>query len=720
MQPKKLYIFIDPFNRIDSGVTSYINLASNLLKRNSINVFLLSKREDENIENFRERVKHEISTLDNILCIEAPESLAATKMLSDQNPLHIRLHCSRNLGAIVQGMKHDALSLQDEQVEIDKATYISSPSWAAFYASREIFRFKSTPAVYSNPAPQGNLVSPPSMRTYDYCFIGRFQKLKGAEHLAMLIEAFPRSSFCVLTPLIDNKTKILKDFKNVTLLDGSKQSLKQEALANSKAVLVPSIFETSSMVAIEALSSGAYVIAWEHLGICEYFNKDDRLIKIPPGNKPAFKRAMRKVIRAKNPNTVDVCDKLNEDFLNGTKNLLSRQKHNGISVKPRKTTRQHIKQLATPKTKMKKKQKSTFRKKFEKLIFHPVAFFRDSSEAKYIRKKIKEKKEKKLNALLTEFYGTLDIQSVTSTKNQNQNQNQNQTDQPLAVGVATDHIATKKEGIQINSYGRIEIKPKEASPKGHSVAFLFNPQTNEQLGTTLKNSFNQLEDFPYLSTERMDIGYFEVSPEESSLSILNRIDINNKTRLSNISYTVLLNAPPNICKAIRNSGTDNKVILIHTSDCPYNVDTQNIDAFITTKHINKEWQKARKLIALEKEEHISTALRRYLQETFPKKKDLLLALNINEHTNFTRKELLELNTSIYHGILIIKKTNYQKSETIQDIYEKLSPNILGIAVLESIYTRYKTLCDQTESGDDPRHLIEAFLKDGNIFHVKEL
>ncbi|MNR53021.1 hypothetical protein D3C85_1729620 [compost metagenome] len=57
---------------------------------------------------------------------------------------------------------------------------------------------------------------------------------------------------------------------------------------------------------------------------------------------------------------------------------------------------------------------------------------------------------------------------------------------------------------------------------------------------------------------------------------------------------------------------------------------------------------------------------------------------------------------------------------MMDIYEKVSNSIVGIAVLESTYMRYRSLCEAVEAGHSATSLIEACLMDGGLFDVKEV
>ncbi|MBU9818312.1 hypothetical protein J1782_00160, partial [Rahnella sp. BCC 1045] len=189
-----------------------------ILEENFIKTLVIKIKSNESIEQFKIRVLSEIDRISQlILCIEAPESLASTSLLPSSYPIHIRLHCSRSLGAVVQGNTYNASDVEKEQAEILRAKYISSPSWAAYFASLALFKFARTPLCYPNPSPayEKRRIE---HRRHDVIFVGRLHKLKGIEYLNNLIKCLPHISFGIIAPR-DKEWGYAKN-KNVTCYDG--------------------------------------------------------------------------------------------------------------------------------------------------------------------------------------------------------------------------------------------------------------------------------------------------------------------------------------------------------------------------------------------------------------------------------------------------------------------------------------------------------------------
>ena len=118
--------------------------------------------------------------------------------------------------------------------------------------------------------------------------MGRLQKLKGTKYLEEIVTALPNLKFAVVCPPTETS---FSSFKNITFIDGTKIN-KSEIYSLSNLVIVPSIFETSSMVAIEALTYGCRVVLWEHLGGLGYFTSLPELITITPNDTDGFVKAI--------------------------------------------------------------------------------------------------------------------------------------------------------------------------------------------------------------------------------------------------------------------------------------------------------------------------------------------------------------------------------------------------------------------------------------------
>jgi len=708
---KGIYIFLDPFDRADSGVSSYTSLAAARMQRLGISTKTIKLNKNETIVDFRNRVATDINNIrETILCIEAPESLASTANLPDSLPLHIRLHCSRSLGAAIQGLPYSEHDVAIEQTELCRAKYLSAPSWAAYFTSLCLFKFPHTPLFYPNPSPEfqyQNIKKP----KYDLLFVGRLQFLKGLHYLEHLIEHLPNLSFAVACP--PNSNWKFSNKKNVTVVDGTSLS-KHEIYNLANIVIVPSIFETSSMVAIEALAHDCQVITWKHLGVSEYIN-DSRLIKVNSNILDDFLHSIKTCNPQKKPTTGIVTEVINKNFDRGISQVLSPVNLKAVLLnRPDETTELYLRNLIREQTFfMKTKKKSSFSAKTRKLILNPVAFFRDSKEAKYVRRKIHERKQRKYLKLQTELFpqgapNDIEIRYVTKIEQS----------EPETLNSNAPALALYAE---IQKEGRITFATLPSMPAGCSTAFFYSIGEESQLVSSILDALDSFDDFKYLNKTKLNIGTFDITADETTLSIINRIDVKNKTTFSEIDTVVLVNAPVNLCQALRAIGTNHRIVLIKSTE-ELVIDNQSIDALISTTDSQSMDALAttRRHIKLESEEHIPTAVRRIIQEGFPKKPDMLLSLFMNSDCGFTKEEFNQLNTNSYQGIIKTKPYSPTNSKTMTDIYKGFSESVIAIALIESVYMRYRSLCEAVENGASPENLINSCLTDGILFDVQEV
>ncbi|WP_256817540.1 glycosyltransferase [Pseudomonas putida] len=699
-------------NRADSGVTTYTNLAHAELSSLGLTVKTISIKPDETLNDFCYRLKIEVNQTSDLVCIEAPESLASTREIDSSAPLHIRLHCSRSLGAVVQGLPYSKDDVALEQREIKRAKYLSSPSWASYFASKVLFKISAPPSIYPNPAPSPKYGAHTN-NTYDVTFVGRFQKLKGTHYLLEIAALLPKLKFAVFCPPL---RKPINATPNITFFDGTGME-KSEIYSKSGLVIVPSIFETSSMVVIEALSFGCQVVTWDHLGAVEYFGSVEELTTAPSNNIEAFKSEIlsslekpRRLYNNSLPNT------LNSLFRMGTENLLLDQKKRQIIDRPNRKVERYLTKLV--KTQLKaimKKNQSPFIKKTHKLFTNPIAFFRDSKEVKFIHKKLKDRRLAKLVDLKEEFKDHPLLQTKKETV----------VVESPAVKALLDVVEPKQQKSILKNYitsigneGRIEFKVQPTKPKGYSTAFLHHKKADKSLLIGTLEKLNEFSDFKYVNTERMQLGLFDISEEHSPLSVINRIDTKNKTNLAEISFLIVLDAPANLCFALRYSGTDQQVILVKTDET-LQVAPESIDALITL-HPEANPSQIKRLITVEDETGIPIAIRRVLQDLFPRKKNMLLPILVDDECNFDKTDISSFDDENYQGIIKIIPIDHRRSTTMNHIHEDVANSVIGIMVLESIYMKYRSLCEAVEQGESPATLINVCLKDGVMFDVQEV
>jgi hypothetical protein len=282
---------------------------------------------------------------------------------------------------------------------------------------------------------------------------------------------------------------------------------KSEIYSLSKVVIVPSIFETASMVAIEALAFRCKVILWQHLGVVEYFDGNSNLVSVPSGDIASFVSTIEACLKTPWRDQQDnISDKLNLAFREGLTQLIAQNDNKkNLIRRPDANIENYLKDLVeSQQEQMKKKKSSTIIRKTQKLIFHPVAFFRDSTEAKYLRRKISERKLKKLIALREEFKDHPDFRMVHPSV----------VEPLLGANVVLDSNApfpSRDYCALIEESGRIEVRVSDSKPAGYSTAFMHHEFEDESLIQKIVDGLNEFEDFKYVNSSRMKFGKFNVS-----------------------------------------------------------------------------------------------------------------------------------------------------------------------------------------------------------------
>ncbi|MEH6547835.1 MAG: hypothetical protein V7701_15470, partial [Sneathiella sp.] len=241
------YMLVDPIGKTDSGITTYVHFAEKFLLKQGLSVLVKTRNPKESMTSFRKRIAaaaNACTSEGRKLVIEAPETGASTLSVnSDRTKLHVRLHCSKNLGLIVQGQQALSESLGLEQQELTRANMISAPSQSAFSASRKIFQLPERISIYPNPAPDieaSNSNKQKATKTRPYVlFVGRWHRLKGNLFLMEFAEKLPEIDFkAVTTSPYLSKSKLPA---NLIVLDGARWN-KKEVYENASLVVIPSIF----------------------------------------------------------------------------------------------------------------------------------------------------------------------------------------------------------------------------------------------------------------------------------------------------------------------------------------------------------------------------------------------------------------------------------------------------------------------------------------------
>ncbi|MGL4600194.1 MAG: glycosyltransferase [Plesiomonas sp.] len=258
------YLIINPYYNASHGIANYIQSLKRCLT--GIEIITFENKKNLSPELFREEVYDYITTKfgTHDIIIEAPEAKAATLLIPSSYKVHIRLHCPLAVAQKYDNKKQNQMEFSNELRVIYKAKYVSSPSYGLYQEIKNELT-KKPDFFYKNPIDPRITTNKENniQKEYDLVFMGRFQELKGINHLNKILSKLPKE-YKVL--LFGPNSNLFKTSKNI-LCDITKKGLitgdeKLNLIRKSKCLMLPSEFENCSMVILEALASHTPVVCW--------------------------------------------------------------------------------------------------------------------------------------------------------------------------------------------------------------------------------------------------------------------------------------------------------------------------------------------------------------------------------------------------------------------------------------------------------------------------
>ncbi|MFK7963038.1 MAG: glycosyltransferase [Burkholderiaceae bacterium] len=650
----------------------------------------LGKRSSESIEAFRSRVRNDIAAIayDDAI-VEAPETLACSRYLAGDYKLHVRLHGSRDLGARIQGLPVDAATQSLEAREIDRAWRVSAPSRAAVAAAHLSYAFSRRISVFPNPVPNPPSTVESGQRDLDVLFLGRWQSLKGTAFIETLVDQLQHLRFGIASDQVPANVA-----SRCEILMADTDNARTRALRRARIVLVPSLFETASMVGLEAFAHARPVVTWAHLGLAEYA-EPPWVQAVEPFDVPAMKRSIELAlstadILAHCPAVGDLnwrFDRSAQAIANGATCMDTDDRSHRTSLRTTKILTNMISAADT-------NRHHILKRKAKKLIRDPGAFWRDSA----------------LNrALGTTSEGVFPGRTLIKRPSS--------TDQRIPVSDARGHYPGQRVLGTIESAGYIKVKEISDRLPSHSTGIVHHTSDQPRVARLI-GELDQFRDFSPLQSDNLSLLQYEDLADTTVASIVSRIDQANKQRIGTIANLIFFDPPPQLVSALKACSPNIKAVVVVTNDgaTPVNVDAQTTDVLVVPEHHRLIQQATwRKVVASKTYAQLPIALRRVIQEVAPKSPDLLLPLvNANQY----QPELIEFNTANYQGVIKLRQPVARGRRTFAALCEATADCIETMLVAESVYLRYRTQCEVVESGGSAAALLQFCLADGVLFDVR--
>ena len=264
------YLLVDPTTTRLSGISTYTRLAQRLLQDNGLQVHAMTRQMEETEDNFNRRVVRAAPEYD---WLEVPESCSAVQGLVGASRFHLRLQGSRFLGALVERGTGDEDDRLGEMLNVQRADIISTPSRAGLRLANRVYPVPAS-SIYPNPAPRATPGASGGPRDLDVLFLGRFQELKGTAFLPRIVSGLPAHFRILLAGRGCCEWVLAHGLERAVMVMESPQGeSRMELYRRAKVVIVPSLYETFSYVACEALACGAHVVTWDGFGLQEWISR---------------------------------------------------------------------------------------------------------------------------------------------------------------------------------------------------------------------------------------------------------------------------------------------------------------------------------------------------------------------------------------------------------------------------------------------------------------
>lgn len=262
----RLLLLINPCTRgTNSGAAAGIDVysrAATAVLDGRIRLRVIDNHEGLGKQAFREHVRDVVAAYapDEVV-VEAPEARAATLLVPESYAVHVRAHCPLALAQYHDGASIDYDALHEEMAALRRARLVSAPSHAM---AREIADAlpEVAPLVYRNPPPEvpDRL---PGRKDIDVVVLARAQRLKGADYVSPILRRLPGDFRVLLVGRGMDELPLARGIRcQVERRPEVRGDERFALLARARVTLVPSRFESFSMVVAESLACGTAAVAW--------------------------------------------------------------------------------------------------------------------------------------------------------------------------------------------------------------------------------------------------------------------------------------------------------------------------------------------------------------------------------------------------------------------------------------------------------------------------
>lgn len=284
--------------------------------------------------------------------------------------------------------------------------------------------------------------------------------------------------------------------------------------------------------------------------------------------------------------------------------------------------------------------------------------------------------------------------------------------------VTKKNIDNKHSTISSMSEGHIGQKnvhlPDFAlSPSGLTTAFFYHEARTKEVRDLL-NELKEQHDFACFSDHRLTT--VVVADDITPFPNHSRYSPNEKKNISKVATAIFFETSSQIIEEWYYATEASHVIVIKNDSSNFHGSNYTSTLITTTKNasLKKEY---RKVITLENQASLATAIRRAVQESLPKEHSLFIP--VFGKNRYCRDELLEIDNNTYQAYLVLERSpKFTTPASCQETLNTLSGLVSELYVTTAVYEKYKTMCESITT-DNLVTLLSYLLKDGILFYVNE-
>lgn len=654
-----VYYLVDPVCNSNSGITTYCKLMHKNISKickckiiypgNDIQQFY----SDVNQLIFKSRLTNDV--------IEIPDAYADRFVFDCGDNVHIRLHALKAICDTKQGNKIDIVRLYAVLANISKAKVISAPSELIKRETEKFIKIADC-LVYPNAIPD---CRKPTKKTNDYLFVGRFQRLKGIEYLPW-IELFLGKRITVVSP---------ESFKISNVLYRRSYDDKYINMERSRVVLIPSIFESFSMVMYEALASNCFVVTWSNIPVPEELNHV--VYKVNAGRCLEFARLCKMASKMENVfNYAKLKENYDLNILSHIQSIL-----NNIRNKDCNNNR-YIKFDNINHAMMEVAMSSNAYRKIKKLFRDPKQYWADSKIRKIL-------------------YGNTDIVREVGQPAKSQSNNENYS---LMI-----FDMDESDNVLVKVKNKINTKLK----KDNCLFAVNSRESGDILQNIMKvaNGITQLKKDNFVE---LRINRKNPLVKAASVALLVKGFKNEDIEwLADFKFLIVVNPTDNIYMALRSLSCWLKVVaIVDRQSVVDSINNENVDYLIVDDSLNVDDNKYRYIKKFTKGKNEFLKIRESLREISSKEPNYFLPLlKLNSQTILDSEKF-----KIYDAIVRMAKPfcmgDFKTFEELGKNFE-----VTELFVREEVFFRYKKIIELCDKNKEYSKLICCILKDGGRLYV---